>query len=210
MTRFRMRRSTTPWPAAPLRWAWNAHGLKYGIPRSIDADIRQDRIVVCNVSRTVVADCARPLRACDGGADHGAARAFWRRGSNSAPGRATARSSSASAAKSMMRLFRMSSSTPSGRSRPMRGACSTWCSGTSWSVSERCAAARVDTDRRWSAAAPATRFDLETRYVDGANPGFRQNEANLVRSLGIAREAKRRPSGPARSRCAIRNVGARP
>ena len=36
--------------------AWNAHGLKYGIPRSIDADIRQDRIVVCNVSRTVVAD----------------------------------------------------------------------------------------------------------------------------------------------------------
>ena len=36
--------------------AWNAHGLKYGIPRSIESDIRQDRIVVCNVSRTVVAD----------------------------------------------------------------------------------------------------------------------------------------------------------
>ena len=35
--------------------AWNAHGLKYGIPGSIEADIRQDRTVVCNVSRTVVA-----------------------------------------------------------------------------------------------------------------------------------------------------------
>jgi ribose 1,5-bisphosphokinase len=35
--------------------SWSAHGLKYGIPASIDSDIRADRTVVCNVSRTVVA-----------------------------------------------------------------------------------------------------------------------------------------------------------
>ena len=33
---------------------WAAHGNKYGIPISIDADIRAGRIVVCNVSRTIV------------------------------------------------------------------------------------------------------------------------------------------------------------
>ncbi|MPZ38415.1 MAG: phosphonate metabolism protein/1,5-bisphosphokinase (PRPP-forming) PhnN [Rhizobiales bacterium] len=34
---------------------WSAHRLRYGIPASIDDDIRTDRTVVCNVSRTIVA-----------------------------------------------------------------------------------------------------------------------------------------------------------
>jgi len=38
--------------------AWSAHGHKYGIPASIDGDIRAGRTVVCNVSRTVI-DLAR-------------------------------------------------------------------------------------------------------------------------------------------------------
>lgn len=33
---------------------WHAHGLKYGLPTSIDTDIRSGRTVVCNVSRGVV------------------------------------------------------------------------------------------------------------------------------------------------------------
>jgi ribose 1,5-bisphosphokinase len=33
---------------------WQAHGNWYGIPRSIDDEIRSGRTVVCNVSRTVV------------------------------------------------------------------------------------------------------------------------------------------------------------
>jgi ribose 1,5-bisphosphokinase len=35
---------------------WQAHGLKYGIPRSIENDLRAGRTVVCNVSRGIVAD----------------------------------------------------------------------------------------------------------------------------------------------------------
>ena len=52
-----------------------------------------------------------------------------------AAARATARSRSASVAPSMTRWFRMSSSTPSARSKPMRDACSMWCSGAPWSRS---------------------------------------------------------------------------
>lgn len=35
---------------------WNAHGLKYGIPRTADDDVRAGCTVVCNVSRGIVAD----------------------------------------------------------------------------------------------------------------------------------------------------------
>ena len=33
---------------------WDAHGHSYGIPASVDGDIRAGRAVVCNVSRTIV------------------------------------------------------------------------------------------------------------------------------------------------------------
>jgi len=33
---------------------WEAHGLCYALPCSIDADVRQGKTVVCNVSRTIV------------------------------------------------------------------------------------------------------------------------------------------------------------
>lgn len=35
---------------------WQAHGLKYGIPSSVDHDIRAGRTVICNVSRGIIAD----------------------------------------------------------------------------------------------------------------------------------------------------------
>jgi ribose 1,5-bisphosphokinase len=34
---------------------WRAHDLSYGVPRSIDGDIRAGRTIVCNVSRTIIA-----------------------------------------------------------------------------------------------------------------------------------------------------------
>jgi ribose 1,5-bisphosphokinase len=34
---------------------WRAHELSYGVPSSIDGDIRAGRTIVCNVSRTIVA-----------------------------------------------------------------------------------------------------------------------------------------------------------
>ena len=33
---------------------WGAHGNQYGIPASINADIRAGKTVVCNVSRTII------------------------------------------------------------------------------------------------------------------------------------------------------------
>lgn len=33
---------------------WGAHGHRYGVPSSIDEDIRAGRTVVCNVSRTIL------------------------------------------------------------------------------------------------------------------------------------------------------------
>jgi ribose 1,5-bisphosphokinase len=35
---------------------WSAHGLKYGVPRIVDVDVRAGQTVVCNVSRGIVAD----------------------------------------------------------------------------------------------------------------------------------------------------------
>jgi ribose 1,5-bisphosphokinase len=35
---------------------WEAHGLKYALPATIDDDIRDGRTVVCNVSRAVVGE----------------------------------------------------------------------------------------------------------------------------------------------------------
>jgi ribose 1,5-bisphosphokinase len=38
-----------------LSLSWVAHGLRYGLPRSLEAEIVVGRIVVCNVSRTMIA-----------------------------------------------------------------------------------------------------------------------------------------------------------
>jgi len=34
--------------------SWSAHGHRYGIPSSIDEDLRSGRTVICNVSRTIL------------------------------------------------------------------------------------------------------------------------------------------------------------
>jgi ribose 1,5-bisphosphokinase len=38
-----------------LSLSWLAHGLRYGLPRTLETDIAAGRIVVCNVSRTMIA-----------------------------------------------------------------------------------------------------------------------------------------------------------
>ncbi|MFI5011167.1 MAG: phosphonate metabolism protein/1,5-bisphosphokinase (PRPP-forming) PhnN [Hyphomicrobiales bacterium] len=38
---------------------WEAHGLRYGVPREIDADLAAGRVVVVNVSRGVIPEARR-------------------------------------------------------------------------------------------------------------------------------------------------------
>ncbi len=49
--------------AGAFALAWEAHGLRYGVPAGIDADIAAGRTVVCNVSRAIVT-AARAKYAC--------------------------------------------------------------------------------------------------------------------------------------------------
>ncbi len=37
---------------------WRAHGLQYGLPQSISAALRENKIVIVNVSRTIIAKAA--------------------------------------------------------------------------------------------------------------------------------------------------------
>lgn len=50
--------------------SWAAHGLSYGIPRDIETDIEARRVVVANLSRSVLAEAASryPLRVLQIGA----------------------------------------------------------------------------------------------------------------------------------------------
>ncbi|MEJ1977251.1 MAG: phosphonate metabolism protein/1,5-bisphosphokinase (PRPP-forming) PhnN [Acetobacteraceae bacterium] len=41
---------------------WRAHGLQYGIPADITADLDQGRVVVANLSRAVIAEAAERFR----------------------------------------------------------------------------------------------------------------------------------------------------
>jgi ribose 1,5-bisphosphokinase len=40
--------------AGAISFSWLAHGLRYALPRAIEADITAGRVVTCNVSRTIV------------------------------------------------------------------------------------------------------------------------------------------------------------
>jgi ribose 1,5-bisphosphokinase len=37
-------------------FSWSAHGLKYGVPASIERDLKAGKVVACNVSRHVIAE----------------------------------------------------------------------------------------------------------------------------------------------------------
>jgi ribose 1,5-bisphosphokinase len=43
---------------------WQAHGLKYGVPASMEADLAAGLTVVCNVSRAIVADLRERYPQC--------------------------------------------------------------------------------------------------------------------------------------------------
>ncbi len=45
---------------------WEAHGLRYGLPRTIIDDIRAGRAVVANVSRTIIESGAPVICQCHG------------------------------------------------------------------------------------------------------------------------------------------------
>ncbi|KKB77808.1 hypothetical protein VW35_14230 [Devosia soli] len=47
-----------------LALTWEAHGLKYGLPMSVDTDLTLGRIVVANVSRHVVRDAIAKYPTC--------------------------------------------------------------------------------------------------------------------------------------------------
>jgi ribose 1,5-bisphosphokinase len=40
--------------AGEFAFWWSAHGLRYGIPASADAEIRKGRCVICNTSRAII------------------------------------------------------------------------------------------------------------------------------------------------------------
>jgi ribose 1,5-bisphosphokinase len=40
--------------AGAFSLSWAAHGLRYGLPRTLEVDIAAGRVVVCNVSRTMI------------------------------------------------------------------------------------------------------------------------------------------------------------
>jgi ribose 1,5-bisphosphokinase len=42
--------------AGDFAFWWSAHGLRYGIPASIDAEIRKGHSAICNTSRAIVPD----------------------------------------------------------------------------------------------------------------------------------------------------------
>jgi hypothetical protein len=75
------RRGPEPWTATPSSGAadaggfalwWEAHGLLYGIPRDIEADLAAGRCAVANLSRSVLEGGA-PAVSAAGAGDHGAA-----------------------------------------------------------------------------------------------------------------------------------------
>jgi ribose 1,5-bisphosphokinase len=45
--------------AGAFALTWDAHDLRYGVPASIDGDIRAGRTVVCNVSRAIIEPARR-------------------------------------------------------------------------------------------------------------------------------------------------------
>ena len=57
-TRWRMRPSTRPSMPAPSRVSWSAHGLRYGLPASLDETIATGHVAVANVSRGALAAAA--------------------------------------------------------------------------------------------------------------------------------------------------------